>query len=63
MYHHTGVTKFTGCQCAKDCFCSEDFVPYNYDYYSVVRKKKKTTFHNTLEEANERWNVVINLPK
>ena len=63
LYHHTGVTRFTGCQCFKDCTCNQDFNPSNYNYYSVVRKKKKTTFHNTIEEASQRWDFVTSLPK
>ena len=61
MYHHTGITKFTGCQCIKDCTCNEDFMPSKYDYYTVNRKNKKTTAHNTLQEAEERWNLVMSL--
>lgn len=61
MRHHTGTTKFTGCQCFKDCSCNDDFKPSNYDYYSVLRKNKKTTIHKTLQEAEERWIYVNNL--
>ena len=61
MYHHTGVTKFTGCQCIKDCTCNEDFISSNYDYYTVKRKNKKTTIHSTLAEALVRWNFVVSL--
>lgn len=63
MFHHTGVTRFTGCQCYKDCSCHEDFKPRTYDYYSVNRKNKKTTIHQTLEEANIRWDFVSSLGK
>ena len=38
MYHHTGITRFTECQCFNDCSCKEDFKPTNYDYYTVKRK-------------------------
>lgn len=61
MYHHTGTTRFTGCQCFKDCSCNEDFKPAKYDYYTVLRKGKKTTNHQTLEEANVRFEFVCNL--
>ena len=61
MYHHTGVTKFTGCQCLGDCSCNEDFKSSYYDYYTVKRKNKKTTHHTTLEEANVRWEFVNSL--
>lgn len=61
MYHHTGTTKFSGCQCIKDCTCNEDFKEEEYDYYTVTRIGKKTTIHKTLEEANERWNFVCSL--
>jgi hypothetical protein len=61
LYHHTGITRFRGCQCIKDCSCNEDFKPSNYDYYTVVRKGKKTTFHNTLQEAEIRWDYVCGL--
>ncbi len=61
MYHHTGKTTFKGCQCMKDCTCYEDFKSCNYDYYTVKRKNKKTTYHNTLEEAMDRWSFVDSL--
>lgn len=61
MYHHIGVTRFTGCQCYRDCTCNEDFKPANYDYYTVVRKNKKTTNHQTLEDANTRWDFLSSL--
>jgi hypothetical protein len=62
MVHHTGITRFSGCQCFKDCTCNEDFKPAPFDYYTVVRrigtKKQKTTVHQTIEEANERWDFI-----
>jgi len=61
MYHHTGITRFTGCQCFGDCSCNEDFKPSKYDYYTVKRKNKKTTTHQTLEDANVRWDFVCAL--
>jgi hypothetical protein len=61
MYHHTGVTRFSGCQCIKDCTCNEDFKPRNYDFFSVVRKGKKTTIHTTESEAIERFEFVCSL--
>lgn len=61
MYHHTGITRFTGCQCFGDCSCNEDFKPAKYDYYTVKRKNKKTTNHQTLEAANVRWDFVCAL--
>ena len=61
MYHHTGITKFTGCQCINDCFCREDFKSSEYDYYTVKRKNKKTTIHKTLEDATLRWDFVCAL--
>lgn len=63
LSHHTGITRFTGCQCFGDCSCNEDFTPAKYDYYSVYKKvnKPKTTTHNTLEEARERINLINTL--
>lgn len=61
MYHHTGTTRFAGCQCFRDCSCNEDFTPAYYDYYTVKRKSKKTTNHRTLEDANVRWAFVCAL--
>jgi hypothetical protein len=61
MYHRTGVTKFTGCQCQNDCTCHEDFTPKEYSYYQVKRKNIKTTNHATIEEAEARWNFVESL--
>ncbi len=62
MMHHKGLTAFKGCQCFKDCTCIEDFKPMPYDYYTVVRrlgtKKQKTTRHDNLDSANERWDFV-----
>ena len=59
------MTKFTGCQCYKDCTCNEDFKSSKYDYYTVTRnigtKKQKTTLHSNLNEANERWDFINNL--
>jgi hypothetical protein len=63
MYHHTGTWRFTGCQCFKDCSCSEDFIPSKYNYYTVKRKNKKTTTHSTLNEAEIRWSFLENLNK
>lgn len=56
LYHHTGKTRFRGCQCFKDCNCNKDFISENYDYYTVKKRfnKPKTTRHNTLEEAKKR---------
>lgn len=59
LYHHTGVSKFTGCQCIKDCTCNEDFNPKPYDYYTVKRTGKKTTTHFNIEEAEKRF-VFVN---
>lgn len=63
MYHHKGMTSFRGCQCFGDCTCAEDFVPKPIDYYLVKRKSGnyKTTSHQTLESANERWDFLYNL--
>lgn len=63
MHYHTGMTKFKGCQCFGDCTCAKDFVPKPIDYYSVKRKTGncKTTSHQTLESANERWDFLYNL--
>jgi len=63
MYHHTGITKFRGCQCHKDCTCNEDYIEKPYNYYSVKRKNKKTTTHDTLEDAFIRWDFVCSLSK
>jgi hypothetical protein len=43
------------------CSCNEDFKPAKYDYYTVKRKNKKTTNHQTLEDANVRWDFVCAL--
>lgn len=61
MFHHTGITRYTGCQCFGDCSCMEDFKPKEYDYYTVVRKGKKTTWHQDINSANERWEYVNTL--
>jgi hypothetical protein len=65
MISHSGITRFQGCQCNKDCSCHENFVETRYEYFTVVRNwkkfKRKTTRHNTLEEANERWDFLTNL--
>jgi len=64
MYHCTGLTKFTGCQCWRDCTCNEDFIPEKYDYYKIVRihmKGVKTTTHTTLKDAEKRWTLVNSL--
>ena len=63
MYIHNGTTKFKGCQCFKDCTCNKYFKPSEYNYYTVCRKNKKTTTHQTLEEANNRWDYVCSLNK
>ena len=65
VYNHTGVTKYTGCQCRKSsCTCKEDFVPYGYNFYSVKKKfgKYKTTHHNTLDEVKARIEVLMAVP-
>jgi len=64
VIHHTGITRFTGCQCIKDCTCNEDFVPTNYDYYTVKKKfgRHKTTTHNSLEEVKIRLEVLKAIP-
>ena len=61
MFHHFGTTKFNGCQCFSDCSCFEDFKQEDYNFFTVCRKNKKTTKHETLEEANKRWDFVCNL--
>lgn len=61
MFHHTGITRYNGCQCFGDCSCREDFKPKEYDYYTVVRKGKKTTWHQDVSSANERWEYVNTL--
>lgn len=62
-----GITKYTGCQCFKDCTCREDFKEEPYNYYVVTRrigtKKQKTTHHNTMEEVEERWEYIKTLEK
>ena len=67
MIHHTGITRFTGCQCFKDCACKEDFKSVPFDYYTVIRRigtnKQKTTIHQTLRETEKRWEFIINLNK
>lgn len=62
MHHHIGETRFIGCQCIKDCTCNEDFTPSEYNYYTVTRKGVKTTKHETIEDANKRWDNVVLLP-
>ena len=61
MFHHTGIARYNVCQCFGDCCCSEDFKPFEYDYYTVLRIGKKTTWHRDLEDATERWNYVNTL--
>jgi hypothetical protein len=65
MVHHFGMTKFPGCQCFKDCTCSNDFKSVPFSYYRITRrsgtKKQKTTIHLTIEEAEERWNFICTL--
>ena len=68
--HHTGITKFRGCQCFKDCSCNEDFKPKPYDYYVVTRfllnrkrERTKSTIHGTIESLNERLNYIKSLTK
>jgi len=61
LIKYEGFTKFRGCQCYKDCSCHEDFVNEPYKAFEVKRKFKKTTHHNTLEEAMVRWNFVNTL--
>jgi hypothetical protein len=64
IYHHTGVTRYSGCQCIKWCSCKEDFIPSEYNYYTVKKKfgKHKTTSHNTLEEVAERIKLLMLVP-
>ena len=64
VYNHTGVTRYTGCQCIRDCTCKEDFVSYGYNFYSVKKKfgKHNTTHHNTLDEVKARIEVLMAIP-
>ena len=41
LYHHKGVTNFKGCQCYKDCSCSIDFEPQEYNFYTVKKNWEK----------------------
>jgi len=61
LWHHVGETVFRGCQCFKYCNCNEMFKPLKYDYYTVFRKNKRTTNHETLEEAIIRFNFITDL--
>lgn len=67
VFERKGMTRFTGCQCFKDCSCADDFVSCPYHYYEVKRKKYgnsvriKTTYHNTLESLNARIELLNNL--
>ncbi len=65
LYHHVGKSKFQGCQCFKDCSCREDFIPQDYNYYSVKKlfNKIKTHTCKTLEEARERIDFLNTLPR
>lgn len=56
LVHHTGMTRFQGCQCFKDCTCSSDFVSTPYDYYTVHKKfnRPKTTICTTIEKAHQK---------
>tara|TARA_R110000822_G_scaffold125716_5_gene260658 strand:- start:3274 stop:3555 length:282 start_codon:yes stop_codon:yes gene_type:complete len=56
----TGTTNFKGCQCYKNCFCQDDFIPSSYSYFTVKRKngRMKTTDHKTIEEAEERCKFI-----
>jgi hypothetical protein len=65
VHNHTGVTRYTGCQCRKSsCTCKEDFISYGYNFYSVKKKfgKYKTTRHNTLDEVKARIEVLMAIP-
>jgi len=64
VFHHTGITRFRGCQCFKDCSCNNDFIPEPYDYYTVRKNfnKHKTTIHSTLEEVELRKQLLLNIP-
>lgn len=61
MYHHTGMTTRPGCQCYGDCGCHDNWVSQPYSYYTVKRIGKKTTIHQTLEEAEVRWDFICSL--
>ena len=63
LYHHTGMTRFRGCECFKDCNCHNNFVPTYYDYYTVSKtvNRRRTTHHNNLEDARERINFINSL--
>jgi hypothetical protein len=39
--HWTGNTKFTGCQCIKDCYCANNFISESVNHYTVKRKLGK----------------------
>lgn len=64
LEHHVGVTRYTGCQCMKDCFCKEDFKPERYDYYIVKKKfnKPHSTLCSTLEKAQKHIELLVSLP-
>jgi len=64
VFHHTGITRFGGCQCFKDCTCNEDFIPAYYDIYSVRKKfnKYKTTHHNNIYDMLDRVEFLQTLP-
>jgi hypothetical protein len=68
LRHYTGMTRFQGCQCYKDCSCHEDFKPLPVDYYTVThlklsgkRPKSKTTYHDTMEQVQERIEFLLKI--
>lgn len=56
LNEHKGKTVFSGCQCFKDCNCSNNFVPTEYHYYTVKRlgKKPKTFKYDNLQDAENK---------
>lgn len=64
VYHHTGMTRYRGCQCFGDCSCRENFKSEPYDYYTVKKKfnKHKTTVHGNLEQVKSRIELLLSIP-
>lgn len=65
VYLITGVTKFRGCQCYKDCTCHEDFKSKPYKYWEVKRitssGRKKTTHHTNIISLKKRLKLLNKL--
>lgn len=61
VYYEKNTSRFQGCQCFKDCTCQEDFIPVEYEQFTVIKKigKKKTTHHSNLIQTVARINQIL----